>query len=163
MQTRSRRLSSTRNVCEQTKNSLTSLKSSVWFRGCSRRNGGSPGLKWELKAKPGLKMSGDMVSRSASIFTVGTGGTTAGLGEEQTGQHYFFITASFLLSERAPGDLSAPSIPPRTGVTKTKRAAVPGSGVGFRDRSSFLLKSQMWMWNAEEQKSRSTAASLIHN
>ncbi len=58
---------------------------------------------------------------------------TAGLGGQQTRQHYFLNTASFLLSEPAPGDLSArPSISPRTGEIKTEA-----------DRHALLLRSKV--------------------
>lgn len=52
------------------------------IRGCLQRNVGSPELKWELKAKPGLKTSGDIISRSANIFTTGTERNNCGVRRE---------------------------------------------------------------------------------
>lgn len=39
--------------------------------GCLQRNVGSPELKWELRAKPGLKTTEDIVARSTNIFRTG--------------------------------------------------------------------------------------------
>lgn len=51
--------------------SQNNVNTEITHCGCLQRNVGSPELKWELRAKPGLKTTEDIITRSPNIFRTG--------------------------------------------------------------------------------------------
>lgn len=110
----------TRSVYSRSETSK--VKQQHIIQGCLQLNVGSPELKWELRAKPGLKKTEDVATRSTNIFITGAAKLklnkkikkTAGLGGQQLGDtiswtrlHFSCAKRPLLNCQRAPPSLLA--------------------------------------------------------